>query len=173
MVNSASIRACLALVLCFGQVAGLAAAAPLAPWASATGLETLAGLRFSDLKRARCLPQTADSEIPAYPKASIIGLAWGRQPPDCRLRSGWSELGAIVLATRAGVSEVADWYGKRLDEHTRYDTADGVIFLRGQPTAFNFLRDYYKYPNVYVRKADALWRNAGYTVVIELNRPAP
>lgn len=172
MVNFASIRAGgLAALLALALPA--AAAAPLAEWADTKGLEPLAGLRFGDLKRARCLPDTEDSRVPAYPEAAIIGLAWGRQPPDCRLRAGWADLGAIVLATRAEVATVADWYGERLADHARYVTADGVIFLRGQPAAFNFARDYYKYPNVYVRHAEALWRAAGFTVVIELNRPAP
>lgn len=149
------------------------AAAPLAEWAGGRGLETQAAVRFADMKRARCLPDVADSAVPAYPKSRVIALAWGRQPPDCRLRKGWSQLGAIRLGATDDVERVVDWYAERLREHARFDAPDGVIFLRGQPSDFTFERDYHKYPNVYVRKAEPAWRGAGFATVVELNRPAP
>lgn len=149
------------------------AAAPPLTWANPNDLSDISALRLSDLIRARCLPDAADFSVPVYPRGAIIDIAWGRQPPDCRLRAGWSQLGAVDLVTRSDVGTVAAWYAERLDDHSRFETPQGVLFLRGEPATFNFERDYFKYPNVYIRNADPVWRRAGFVAIIELNSPAP
>jgi hypothetical protein len=154
-------------------LAAPAASAPIAPWADGAGLDPERALSLSHLKRSRCLPQPGDVAVPIYPGAVVVDLAWGRMVPGCRARAGWSQLGAIVLASRDAPHVVAGWYAERLTDHAQGDTDRGRIFLRGEVPTFEFERDYYKHPNVYVREADAPWRAAGYATFIELNRPAP
>ena len=160
----------------FGLTAstGIAIAAEtVGEWAPVVGLAPEVRTRQIHVRRSRCLPRAAEVAVPVYPLAGIIALDWGRVKPDCRDRSGWSDLGAIRLVSGDDAPTVAAWYAERLSGYAQYRAAPGLLFIARNIENFLWSRDYYKYSNVAIKPADSAWQQAGYKTIIELNRPAP
>lgn len=141
-------------------------------WAPLAGLPQLTRTALVHQQMARCLPQPADVKAPVYPHAVVIDLGWPRTQPECQLRDGWQQLGQVVLISADSRDEVLRWYTEALAGYSSYGDEHGTLFINTQIDDFLWERDYHKHPNVALRPVDDAWREAGYQVRIELNRPA-
>lgn len=141
-------------------------------WLPAHGLDRAAQLRLEHLRRSRCLPRAGDVLAPVFPGARVVEISWGREKPQCQLRSGWDDQGAVTLLTEANPEEVATWYAGALPLFRRYGEMPQALFINARISDFIWERDYFKYPNVAVRPADPAWLARGYRSEIALNRPA-
>ena len=146
-------------------------AVPLADWVALEGLSPRLALKMKHLRIARCIPNADDVDLPVYPQASIVSIDWGLVAPDCYIRDGWDELGAITFVSRENEKEVVKWYGVELPHYNRYLGEAGTIFINHEIDAFLWERDYPKFSNITVTAAPNGFRDAGYRSSIELNRP--
>ena len=160
-----------AMLLFFAFIVVLQAA-PQLQWAPLAGLSKPMKIKLQHLRRSRCLPASDEVTMPVYPAAVAIGLNWGRVKPLCVRRDGWQDLGSLVLATVDDETQVAAWYASNLDTFAQYRSERDLLFIKASIEDFLWKRDYYKYPNISIRRASGEWDSAGYTTIIELNRPS-
>jgi hypothetical protein len=151
--------------------AGMASAASVIEWVPLNGLSDALKLKMSHMRIARCMPEKSDIDLPIYPDATVVSVAWGKVAPECFDRDGWEDLGAIVFASRADKNVVVEWYTRELPEHLKYEGTAGTILIKREIDNFLWERDYAKYPNVTVTLPSDEFLNAGYRTFIELNRP--